>query len=176
MAYLDGKTIAVTGAGRGIGRAVALACAAAGANVVVNDYGVSIDGADPDSEIANAVVAEIGATGGQGTAVADSVTTMAGGARIVQTAADTYGRIDGVVCVAGILREFANGLRRVPIQAQPTLITEGRMLLGTDIRAICATLGALDVQVVDVDRGRDRHLVCPKRRFVIKARPYMLGE
>jgi NAD(P)-dependent dehydrogenase (short-subunit alcohol dehydrogenase family) len=105
MAYLDGKTIAVTGAGRGIGRAVALACAAAGANVVVNDYGVSIDGADPDSEIANAVVAEITAAGGQGTAVADSVTTMAGGARIVQTAVDTYGRIDGVVCVAGILRE-----------------------------------------------------------------------
>ncbi len=105
MAYLDGKTIAVTGAGRGIGRAVALACAAAGANVVVNDYGVSIDGADPDSEIANAVVAEITAAGGQATAVADSVTTMAGGARIVQTAVDTYGRIDGVVCVAGILRE-----------------------------------------------------------------------
>ncbi|HEY6319139.1 MAG TPA: SDR family NAD(P)-dependent oxidoreductase [Acidimicrobiia bacterium] len=105
MAYLDGKTIAVTGAGRGIGRAAALACAAAGANVVVNDYGVSIDGADPDSEIANAVVAEITAAGGQATAVADSVTTMAGGARIVQTAVDAYGRIDGVVCVAGILRE-----------------------------------------------------------------------
>ena len=105
MGYLDGKTIAVTGAGRGIGRAVALACAAAGANVVVNDFGVSIDGQDPDSEIANAVVAEINAAGGHATAVADSVTTMAGGARIVQTAVDTYGRIDGVVCVAGILRE-----------------------------------------------------------------------
>ena len=105
MGYLDDKTIAVTGAGRGIGRAVALACAAAGANVVVNDYGVSIDGQDPDSEIANAVVAEITASGGRATAVADSVTTMAGGARIVQTAVDAYGRIDGVVCVAGILRE-----------------------------------------------------------------------
>jgi NAD(P)-dependent dehydrogenase (short-subunit alcohol dehydrogenase family) len=105
VGYLDGKTIAITGAGRGIGRAVALACADAGANVVVNDFGVSIDGNDPDSEVANAVVAEIQAAGGTATAVADSVTTMEGGARIVQTAVDTYGRIDGVVCVAGILRE-----------------------------------------------------------------------
>jgi len=105
MAYLDGKTIAITGAGRGIGRAVALACAANGANVVVNDYGVSIDGNEPDSDVANAVVAEITAAGGNAIAVADSVTTMEGGARIVASAVDTYGTIDGVVCVAGILRE-----------------------------------------------------------------------
>jgi 5-methyltetrahydrofolate--homocysteine methyltransferase len=53
--------------------------------------------------------------------------------------------------VAGIVREFERGLRRVPIQAQPTLITEGRMLLGTDIRAICATLGALQVDVIGLN-------------------------
>lgn len=53
--------------------------------------------------------------------------------------------------IAGIRREFEAGLRRVPIQAQPTLITEGRMLLGTDIRAICATLDALRVDVVGLN-------------------------
>jgi 5-methyltetrahydrofolate--homocysteine methyltransferase len=53
--------------------------------------------------------------------------------------------------VAGIRREFARGMRRVPIQAQPTLITEGRMLLGTDVRAITATLGALGVDVIGLN-------------------------
>ncbi len=53
--------------------------------------------------------------------------------------------------IAGIVREFDRGLRRIPIQAQPTLITEGRMLLGTDIRAICATLGALAVDVIGLN-------------------------
>jgi NAD(P)-dependent dehydrogenase (short-subunit alcohol dehydrogenase family) len=103
--YLAGKAIAVTGAGRGIGRAVAIACAAEGANVVVNDYGVSMAGEDPTSEIADAVVKEITDAGGTAVAVADSVTTMEGGERIVSTAVDKFGRIDGVVCVAGILRE-----------------------------------------------------------------------
>jgi NAD(P)-dependent dehydrogenase (short-subunit alcohol dehydrogenase family) len=103
--YLAGKSIAVTGAGRGIGRAVALACAAEGANVVVADYGVGLAGEDPTSEVADAVVAEIADAGGSAVAVADTVTTMAGGQRIVETAVDRWGSIDGVVCVAGILRE-----------------------------------------------------------------------
>ncbi|MFF9480771.1 SDR family oxidoreductase [Streptomyces sp. NPDC014733] len=103
--FLAGKVIAVTGAGRGIGRAVALACAAHGARVVVNDYGVSVEGGEPSSEVAAAVVKEIAAAGGEAVAVADDVATMAGGQRIVDTALERYGRIDGVVCVAGILRE-----------------------------------------------------------------------
>src|SRR4051795_12019947 len=82
-----------------------MACAAEGASVVVNDYGVSMAGEDPTSEVADAVVQEITDAGGTAVAVADSVTTMEGGQRIVQTAIDKFGRIDGVVCVAGILRE-----------------------------------------------------------------------
>jgi len=102
---LDGKVIAVTGSGRGIGRAVALAAAAEGAAVIVNDYGVSVDGNAPTSEVAETVVDEIVAAGGRAAANANSVTTMSGGESIVRQAIDSFGRIDGVVCVAGILRE-----------------------------------------------------------------------
>jgi len=105
VGFLQDKVIAVTGAGRGIGRAVALACAAEGAAVIVNDYGVGIDGSEPSSQVADSVVAEIEAAGGTAIAVADDIATMEAGERIVATAVDKFGRIDGAVCVAGILRE-----------------------------------------------------------------------
>ncbi|MER6674615.1 SDR family oxidoreductase [Streptomyces sp. NPDC000983] len=103
--FLAGRVVAVTGAGRGIGRAVALAAAAHGARVVVNDHGVAVDGAAPSSEVAERVVKEIESAGGEAVAVADDISAMAGGQRVVDVAVSTYGRLDGVVCVAGILRE-----------------------------------------------------------------------
>ena len=103
--HLKGKTIAVTGGGGGIGRAVSLACAAEGANVVVADYGVALDGSDPSSEVAEAVVAEIRAAGGDVTALAGDVSRFDVGVEIVEAACDRWGSIDGVVCGAGVLRE-----------------------------------------------------------------------
>ncbi|MFN3216677.1 MAG: SDR family NAD(P)-dependent oxidoreductase [Acidimicrobiales bacterium] len=102
---LAGKNIAITGAGSGIGKALALACAAEGANIVVADYGVGLAGEDPSSEVADATVAEIEAAGGSAVAVAGDVSQMGTGEAIVAAAVDTWGSIDGIVCVAGILRE-----------------------------------------------------------------------
>ena len=81
--YLQDKVVAITGSGRGIGRSVALLAAAEGAKVVVADYGVSADGTEPSSAIADEVVAEIKAAGGEAIAIASDVSTMAGGASII---------------------------------------------------------------------------------------------
>jgi len=102
---LEGKTVVVTGAGRGIGREIALLAAAQGASVVVNDFGVAIDGSEPSSAPANAVVAEIRAAGGTAVACPASVADPAGAEQIVEAALQHFGRIDGVVNNAGILRD-----------------------------------------------------------------------
>jgi NAD(P)-dependent dehydrogenase (short-subunit alcohol dehydrogenase family) len=102
---LKGKVAVVTGAGRGIGREIALLMARAGAKVVVNDYGVKEDGTSASAAPADEVVSEIKRLGGEGAANYDSVATMAGGANIVQAALDHFGRVDIVVNNAGILRD-----------------------------------------------------------------------
>jgi NAD(P)-dependent dehydrogenase (short-subunit alcohol dehydrogenase family) len=102
---LTGRVAVVTGGGRGIGRGVALELAAQGARVVVNDYGVAIDGSDPSSAPAEAVVEEIHARGGEAVASGDSVSDWDGAARIVETAVGRFGRIDVLVTCAGILRD-----------------------------------------------------------------------
>jgi len=105
MGLLDGKVAAVTGAGSGIGRAVALGLARAGARVVVNDFGVSVDGRDPSSAPAEAVVKEILAGGGKAVPIPENIATMAGGRAVVDAALSAFGDLHIVVCCAGILRE-----------------------------------------------------------------------
>lgn len=100
----DGRVAVVTGAGRGLGRAYALLLARQGAKVVVNDLGGAIGGEGTDAHIAETVAAEIRAAGGEAVANADSVATPEGGAAIVQTALDAYGRIDVLIHNAGNVR------------------------------------------------------------------------
>ena len=102
---LEGKTAVVTGAGRGIGRGIALLLAEEGANVVVNDPGVNLDGTGSDSAPARQVVGEIKETGGNAVAALDSVASVSGGESIIRAALENFGRLDILVNVAGILRD-----------------------------------------------------------------------
>jgi NAD(P)-dependent dehydrogenase (short-subunit alcohol dehydrogenase family) len=108
---LDGKVAIITGAGGGLGEAYAKLFAKEGAAVVVNDLGGSRDGSGTGTSAASEkVVAEIKAAGGRAVANGDDVSTIAGGENILKTALDAFGKIDILVCNAGILRDktFAN--------------------------------------------------------------------
>lgn len=102
---LSGKVVAVTGAGRGIGRAVAMLCAAEGAKVVVNDYGGSASGEGADAAPAGDVVREIVEAGGEALANLASITDPGGARSIIEDAVTAFGRIDAVVNNAGFLRD-----------------------------------------------------------------------
>ena len=102
---LEDKVAIVTGSGRGIGRGIAMLMAQEGAKVVVVDPGAELDGSGGSIAIADSVVNEIRANGGEAVACYESVATMEGGEAIVQTALDSFGKLDVVVTCAGILRD-----------------------------------------------------------------------
>jgi 3-oxoacyl-[acyl-carrier protein] reductase len=105
MGALDGQAVVVTGAGRGIGRAIALKAAAEGGSVVVVDNGCEPDGTGANPAIADAVAKAITAAGGKAVAVHEDVSTMAGGEAAVKAALDAYGKVDALICCAGIRRD-----------------------------------------------------------------------
>lgn len=105
MGGVQGRVVVVTGAGRGLGRAYALYLAKEGARVVVNDSGTTLDGQGRNASIAEDVVIEIKAAGGQAVANSDNVAVPGEASSVVQAAVSAFGRIDAIVSNAGILRD-----------------------------------------------------------------------
>ncbi len=101
----EGRVVVITGAGRGIGREHALAFAAQGARVVVNDLGAEVDGRGGSTGPAGEVVELVRSMGAEAVANGDDIADWAGAERLIRTAVDTFGSIDTLVCNAGILRD-----------------------------------------------------------------------
>lgn len=158
---LDGRVALVTGAGRGLGRAHALALAARGATVVVNDLGAAVDGSGRDSGPADAVAAEVRAAGGQALADDTDVASIDGGRLVVARAIAAFGRIDIVVNNAG----FAHGGGTVerPVEA------EIDALLSVHLKAALGTMAAAFADMRTRRWGRIVNIVSEAaldRRFV----------
>jgi NAD(P)-dependent dehydrogenase (short-subunit alcohol dehydrogenase family) len=102
MIDFEDQAVVVIGAGRGLGRLYAMEMARRGAMVIVNDIGVTYEGADPDPAVVDAVVEEIRSAGGIAVSSHDSVATPEGGAAIVSAALEEFGRIDAIVGNAGV--------------------------------------------------------------------------
>lgn len=101
----EGRVVIVTGAGRGIGRGHALEFAKQGAKVIVNDLGGEVDGTGAERSVAEGVVSEISAMGGEAIANTDDVADWEASKRLIDQAYDTWGKLDVLVCNAGILRD-----------------------------------------------------------------------
>jgi NAD(P)-dependent dehydrogenase (short-subunit alcohol dehydrogenase family) len=133
MGRFDGKVAVVTGAGRGIGRQEALLLAKEGAKVVVNDLGGGSAGGGADASVAQSVVDEIKALGGEAVAETSSIGTMEGGAKVVQAAIDAFGRLDILINNAGIAR---------PIRIDETAAEDWDIVQDVNLKGTFATIRA----------------------------------
>jgi NAD(P)-dependent dehydrogenase (short-subunit alcohol dehydrogenase family) len=141
---LEGKVVIVTGAGRGVGRAIALACAAEGAKVVANDLGCDALGEGADPAIADAVVAEIRAQRGEATADAHDVSAPGAASAIVERAIERYGHVDALVSCAGV------AVDRSVLKTDDALLSR---VLDVHLRAAFALVRAAGQAMVDRKEG-----------------------
>lgn len=148
---LDGKVLVLAGAGRGIGRAVAMELAAAGATVVVNDLGTTVSGDETSADPAVETVETIEEAGGNATAHAGDVTDPSYTERLIADAADAHGRVDGVANFAGIID-------RAPIHEMS--LEQWKRVLEVHLDGHFALLGSTARHWIDVDVDRQRSFLC----------------